>query len=174
MRHRIAPLVFGLCWAAASAAQAQPADPSILLIGRLDPPRLNPICGVEEAPLLQVRAMFSNSLDGVKSLILYKSGRVLLLDQFSDTIAAVDTLAPADWSRVLGEIANARVGFARDCSVTAAPFNNVLITTQLTWYGEGSRRNRFTVTTADPQTCSNAMQKLIYDLVILLPVGGID
>ena len=45
-------------------------------------------------------------------------------------------------------------------------------TIRLTWYGREPRRNAFTVTTAATQTCSTAVQALVFDLVLNLRVAG--
>jgi hypothetical protein len=76
----------------------------------------------------------------------------------------------ADLVQLRDLLASARVGFLRDCVIendlTTPTGGRVLGTYEATWYGRGSRRNRFTVVFADAGTtalpkCGPEIQELI-------------
>lgn len=175
MRRRALHLGFVvfLLISGAGAACAQDTAEEGLNGAFVDPPILDPICGTFEDPLIRIRArlLFADGFNAEKVLVLYKSGKAAVVT-LAATIA-VDELAPQDRERVSNELARARVGFARNCTLDeTVGLNGLRGTVQVTWYGRGERRNAFTVTTAETQTCSNAMQQLLFDLLLSLRVHG--
>ena len=161
-------LIFG-----AGAACAQDTAEEGLTGAFVDPPILDPICGTIEEPLVRIRArlLFADGFNAEKILVLYKSGKAAVATLA--TTIAVDQLEPEDRERVSDELARARVGFARDCTLDeSVGLNGLLGTVHVTWYGRGERRNAFTVTTAETQTCSSRMQQLLFYLLLSLRVHG--
>lgn len=159
--------------AGAGAARAQSALEEGLAAAFVDPPIQDPICGEMEDPLVRIRArlFFADGFNAEKVLILYKSGKAAVVTLA--TTIAVDELEPEDRERVSSELAHARIGFARDCTLEESTgLNGLHGTVHVTWYGRGARRNAFTVTTADTQTCSNGIQRLLFDLLLSLRVHG--
>lgn len=174
MRQGSRKRIFALSLVVTGALVGRPAagdyDP---LAAPLDPPIREPICGALEDPLVRVRAdlVFPSGFAAEKVVVVYKSGKAALVTLTG--VFAVDDLRPADRERVRAELAAAQVGFARDCTIDeVSGLNGLRGTIHLTWYGREPRRNAFTVTTAATQTCSTAVQALVFDLVLDLRVAG--
>jgi hypothetical protein len=167
--------ILALCLLVIMAALAGPVvagDYDALAATFVDPPIAEPICGAREDPLVRVRAhlVFASGFTSDKVVVVYKSGKAAMVTLTSRF--AVDDLAPADRERVREELAAAQVGFAQDCTVDeVSGLNGLRGTVQVTWYGREPRRNAFTVTTAPTQTCSTAVQSLVFYLVLNLPVA---
>ena len=174
MKQRSRKRVLALCLAVMSGlAGRAAAEDHDALVAMLDPPIRDPICGAFEDPLVRVRAelLFPSGFASEKVVVVYKSGKAALVT-LTD-VFAVDDLTPADRQRVRDELAAAQVGFARDCTIDEANgLNGLRGTIHLTWYGREPRRNAFTVTTGPIQTCSTAVQGLVFDLVLSLRVAG--
>jgi hypothetical protein len=159
----------------AGAARAQggaDACTNVAWLPTPKPPFLEPISGALEAPLLRVRAHLlfpDGELRGEKVVVVYRSGKAAMFTLA--TTVAVDDLATADRARLLDELAAARVGFVRDCTLDeTVGLNGLRGTVQVTWYGQGRRTNDFTVSMAAQPTCPSAVQRLVFFLVLELRV----
>ena len=166
--------ILALCLVLTGALPGRVAagDHDALAAAPVDAPIRDPICGTREDPLVRVRAdlVFPSGFRAEKGVVLYKSGKAALVTLTS--VFAVADLAPADRERLRAELAAAHVGLAGDCTIDEVTgLNGLRGTIQLTWYGREPRRNAFTVTTAATQTCSTAVQSLVFDLVLSLRVA---